>query len=758
MTRDSRNEFLFKNYIKYFLKYLVGFMLILIPCILVLLVSWKTTQEKVLEAGMLRFQNGMTEIETDISKISILENDIYNSDSFRKLAEMQGDIPWGQYMELHYANSQLKEMRYLYEFSPYFFVLFADNDFFVSTQQCDDAFLDGYYDSLMSASADQKELSANEFKALVFQDFSAKYSFVKLDAFSYYTDKYCNIENPILCIVNDSYFHRNGMNCRGVYVLEPETIIRRLLTEECLQDGFVYITDATGNVLLKYGNVDATVQKTSGILDKGEHWIISADNMNETGWMVQCGIPKSVIGKQMAGLYKLIGVYVIMGMLLVFALAYYYGRKQYQKLKDFYSLVPEKEIFEKQALSFRGDEYEPLLQVFGNMADDSMRYQQQRQELENQKYAIRLEKLITGGINSQEERKELKELNIIPTGFFCIAIARMRDNQEVDYSLAVLSLKEYLQSKWQNEVFHIHTGVYDELFIFSLDAEQEPHVGAVKKLFEEAVQLLSESLSIDISVGISTVGTDVANLKQCYTQARYVLDAYYYEFKNTVNCYMIELDSCKETIVDMDFLNQMYHSLIYLNKEGVRKSLWHIRAYCSRQPVVFEMQKEQMFYAIRNTIYNAMLYITKKPESIENLPVFDKADNVDTIIEKLECAAERLIETGNTRKNVEKEEARNSILEYMENRYSDKGLSVNMICEELKISERFLQSAIKEKTGDTFAVYLEKLRVAKAAELLLNTKLSNEQIADQVGFTAVSTYYRVFNKRMGMSPKAFKEV
>ena len=83
---------------------------------------------------------------------------------------------------------------------------------------------------------------------------------------------------------------------------------------------------------------------------------------------------------------------------------------------------------------------------------------------------------------------------------------------------------------------------------------------------------------------------------------------------------------------------------------------------------------------------------------------------------------------------------------------------MNQICGNLGISERFLQTAIKDKTGDTFAVYLEKLRIRKATELLLNTKLSNEQIADEVGFVAVSTFYRVFNKRMGMSPKAFREV
>lgn len=758
MQKGHWDKFLFKNYIKYFLKYLTGFMLILAPCIVIVMVSWKTTREQVVTAGKLRFQEGMTEISSEISKMNILKNDIQNSDSFQSLVKIKGEIPWGQYMELHHVNEQLKEMRYLYEFSPYYFVLFSDNDLFVSTQQCDESFSERYYGNMMKASKDGKVLNAEEFRQLILQTTSAKYSFVRLDSFSYYTDEYCHIEDSILCVVNDSYLLKKDNGYRMVCVLPPETLIELLLTEECRSDGIVHIADIEGNTLFRYGNTDGIVQNTDRVVHTGRHWLISAKDINETGWTVQIGIPKTVIKQQMDALYKLIYAYIFLGLLLVFVLSCYYGRKQYRALKNFYALVPEKDAFEEQEISFRKDEYEPLFQVFGRMADDSRRYQQQKQELENQKYAIRLEKLITGGINSQEEREELKKSNMIAAEFFCVAIARMRAAAESEYGVAILSLKEYLQENWKDNVFHIHTGIDDELFVFSLTSDQEPNVGAVQTLFEEAVSLLSEKLSVDLSVGISTVGTDVSNLKRCYTQAQYVLDAYYHESRNTVNCYLMERDNCKDAIVNMDSLNQIYHSLIYLNKEGAQKSLWLVRAYSSRNPVSFEMQKEQIFYAIRNTLYNAMLYISERPEVTGVLPVYDKADNVDVMVKKLGDAAEWLIEQGISRKQTEKEESREEIIAYMESRFSDKNLSVNQICGDLGISERFLQAVIKDRTGDTFAVYLEKLRIKKAAELLLSTKMSNEQIADEVGFVAVSTFYRVFNKRMGMSPKAFREV
>ena len=89
--------------------------------------------------------------------------------------------------------------------------------------------------------------------------------------------------------------------------------------------------------------------------------------------------------------------------------------------------------------------------------------------------------------------------------------------------------------------------------------------------------------------------------------------------------------------------------------------------------------------------------------------------------------------------------------------FVDKNMSVGQASKDLGISERYLQSVIRDRTGDSFAVYLEKLRVKKAVELLVHTDYSNEQIADEVGFEVLSTFYRAFNRRMGMSPKSFRE-
>lgn len=750
-------------YLKFLLKYLTGFLIILAPCILIVFIAWTITREQVLSAGQVRFQEGMKEISSEISKMRILENDIQKSEYFQELSKMDGQIPWGKYEYFYKANGQLEGKIYLYEFSPFFFILFENNDLVLSSHQCDDRFSERYYGNMMEAYAGGELLDAESIRNLVLTDTKSIYSFIRLDGLSYYTDEKCYAQNPILCVVNRAHVLYSTSNYRTSYVILPETLIDMLLTEESREKGIVRIIDGDGSILLDYGSTELLTAEGEEITDVGTHWIMSAFDKEETGWKVQIGIPKEVITQQIHLLYKLIYAYIVCGLLLVVILAYYFGRKQYQELKNFYLLIPEREqemsqeeITVQNAVR-KPNEYDVLRCIFQRMAENSKIYLQQKVELEKQNQAIRLEKLIVGGISTQEELEELERAGVVDSDFYCVAVARLLVEKEEKYGIALLAFMEYLKKNWQDNIFHIHTGVYDELFVFSLSCDGPPDVSQVQKLFEGVAHILNEEMEITVGVGISSIGTGLFNLKRCYTQACQVLEAYYQKEKNAVNYYRIDVDNSRDTAVNLDFLNQIYYHIVHLNTEKMEKKFFLVKQYYYKHPVQFEAQKEQYFYSVRNILYNAMCYFGEKPDENGMLPVFDKADSVNLLTEKLQTAAGWLIRQVSVRKEEEKGVFHEEILSFVESNFADKNMSVNLACGELGITERYLQTVIKEKTGDTFAVYLEKLRVGRASELLLNTDKSNEQIADEVGFVGISTFYRVFNKRMGMSPKAFRD-
>ena len=96
------------------------------------------------------------------------------------------------------------------------------------------------------------------------------------------------------------------------------------------------------------------------------------------------------------------------------------------------------------------------------------------------------------------------------------------------------------------------------------------------------------------------------------------------------------------------------------------------------------------------------------------------------------------------------------IIDYIQEHYSDPALTAGMVCQEMKISEKYLSQFLKEHTGKTFAKYVEDLRVEQAKKLLKETSFSNEKIAEAAGFGSANSFYRVFKKKTGVSPGEFR--
>lgn len=63
----------------------------------------------------------------------------------------------------------------------------------------------------------------------------------------------------------------------------------------------------------------------------------------------------------------------------------------------------------------------------------------------------------------------------------------------------------------------------------------------------------------------------------------------------------------------------------------------------------------------------------------------------------------------------------------------------------------------KQQTGFTAMEYLEKFRISRAQELILShPDTALKQIADQVGYSDAAYFSRIFKRRAGMSPQAYR--
>lgn len=93
------------------------------------------------------------------------------------------------------------------------------------------------------------------------------------------------------------------------------------------------------------------------------------------------------------------------------------------------------------------------------------------------------------------------------------------------------------------------------------------------------------------------------------------------------------------------------------------------------------------------------------------------------------------------------------ILEYI-NRNIKEDLSYKFIAEKFYISEKNLYKIFKKETGFTLSDYIKERRIIKALALL-NSGLSANKVAEEVGFADYSVFYRVFTKKVGLTPSDY---
>lgn len=97
------------------------------------------------------------------------------------------------------------------------------------------------------------------------------------------------------------------------------------------------------------------------------------------------------------------------------------------------------------------------------------------------------------------------------------------------------------------------------------------------------------------------------------------------------------------------------------------------------------------------------------------------------------------------------------ILTYLEKHYADPDLSQLQVAETFEMSTSTLSRLFKNQIGIGFSEYVNDKRIDRAKDLLLTTKASTREIAEQVGLANYNYFLRLFKSTVGVSPTVFRQ-
>ena len=98
----------------------------------------------------------------------------------------------------------------------------------------------------------------------------------------------------------------------------------------------------------------------------------------------------------------------------------------------------------------------------------------------------------------------------------------------------------------------------------------------------------------------------------------------------------------------------------------------------------------------------------------------------------------------------------NVYADYMEAHFDDPELCASSLANEFHVSEKYLFTLFKKKTGYSPTSYLHHIRMEKAAQLLRETDDTVQNISARVGFANFGTFYKAFKREFGVAPGKFR--
>ena len=89
--------------------------------------------------------------------------------------------------------------------------------------------------------------------------------------------------------------------------------------------------------------------------------------------------------------------------------------------------------------------------------------------------------------------------------------------------------------------------------------------------------------------------------------------------------------------------------------------------------------------------------------------------------------------------------------------YRDPNFTAQQLSEQLNINTRYIAAIVLVNTNNNFSHLLNSLRLADAERLLrTQSEYSAEEIGLMSGFGSRQSFYRVFLKNYGMTPRQFR--
>jgi len=567
-----------------------------------------------------------------------------------------------------------------------------------------------------------------------------------------------------------------------IMVLVKEDEIMKSLTGINTEGGGnVYIINSSGEIIASKDKAnhieipeDILKDKTNGYSERiidGKKMLISYTNSNLYGWTFVAVTQSDVVLSRMNYIWKLIFIAFISCLLLGLVAAYFLAYKNAKPIREIIRMIKSHTDIMSMESS---DEYNYLHCTFSNLLERDGALMEKLQKHIPLLQAEFIKRLIKGEFGSQDEMNSYMlqaELDIQGECFNVFLIQFRGYYGELsletlkELNILKIILKNTFTELKKDEVQAYPMDVDEATVAYVLSyCKKDNSKSTLSGLVSQVRDRMNQEYSVLFSAAAGNFCNNLLDVYYSFSQAKHVFDNK--KNWNEENIEWFEEINSEDKwfyYYPVDLELRLMNLIKVGNREEVCKLLDIIYSENFLKNRISRDMANNLFNELRGSIMKITEQISEMNgdyfytinTGLKKLKHCDKIDDATSMIKEI-CLY--MCDIINDRKKGRSSKLKEEIISFVKDNYMKQELSLSYVAIKVELSETNLSHIFKDQIGENFSEYVERLRIDKACELILNSNKSIEKIAEETGYSSAYSFRRAFKRCKGVIPSDFRKV
>ncbi|HEY5585969.1 MAG TPA: AraC family transcriptional regulator [Ruminiclostridium sp.] len=503
-----------------------------------------------------------------------------------------------------------------------------------------------------------------------------------------------------------------------------------------------------------------------------KNYIISYISVKSADWILFKVQPYNRVYEYINKLKTTIAFIAFIFFMLAIAAAVYVSGRIYKPIGN---LIKNISIEEHQKLKIEDskDEFSYLDKIYKSTISqlDIFKKDMRSNSQIFKNYFLRNLIVDSSSISKDDFIKAKGEYNVCLTleDSFSVCIVRIDNYKKYEQGLSIQDKElnmfiitniasEILSEKFKNEIIQIKN---DQLtIIINVQEGTTDYFETMTELIKQIQGYVEKYYKLSVSAAISNISENIQDITLLCNEASINSEyRYIYGEKSVIISKMVAQNIKNEKF---EYCHDLEKRLMREIKSGNMNYI---------DSTLTEIQKEVsklsynsiLLYVLNfiNTLQNTVDEVNQirvKPINIDLIQLSHDVRYLETLNEafgKIKETVVIIISDDKNWVNDKKDIIVEAVIDIINTNYTNVVLSITEIASGLKVSSVYIGKIFKEKSGMSIPEYISEVRMKKAAEWLLNSKLSINEIMVKVGIENESYFYKLFKRKYSTTPREY---